>query len=282
MAPAAIDGSTDPSARVSVSSTRASAARNATATKGCGGPNPDTVTATAIASSPDAIAYATTTTAEPSQRPRIRSARRSGLASSASATPDSRSPPTAGAPTNAAVIASTKLNMNAIRIRTCETPIRISSSSTPSAREVHQSREAERDQEDGHDRQADEDPHDAPPDELLNREAGDDDHDARWRSADRHAVIASSRNRASSDPRPGSTAWTRPPAATMAATRSGIRAGSSGRTVSQSSSTVERTERRHEGLPTGSSRSGHPESDAVRPRRHRRAGPRRSSGRGGG
>ena len=44
------------------------------------------------------------------------------------------SAPTAGAPRNAAVIASTKLNMNAMRIRTCETPIRISSSSTPSAR----------------------------------------------------------------------------------------------------------------------------------------------------
>ena len=44
--------------------------------------------------------------------------------------------------------------------------------------------------------------------------------------------------RASSEPRPGSTAWTRPPAATSAATRSGIRSAASGRTDSQSPSRV--------------------------------------------
>ena len=43
---------------------------------------------------------------------------------------------------------------------------------------------------------------------------------------------------ASSDPRPGSTAWTRPPPATSAATRSGIRSAASGLTASQSPSTV--------------------------------------------
>ncbi len=51
------------------------------------------------------------------------------------------------------------------------------------------------------------------------------------------ARSASSRKRASSEPRPGSTAWTRPPAATIAATRSGIRSAASGRTVSHSPST---------------------------------------------
>ncbi len=130
-----------------------------------------------MASSPEATAYATTTTADPSHRPRSKSARRSGRASSASATPDSRSPPTAGAPTNAAVIASTKLNMNAIRIRTCETPIRISSSSTPSAR----ASSTNRDRPNATSRtdtivRTDEDPDDAPPDELLHRESRDDDH----------------------------------------------------------------------------------------------------------
>ena len=40
----------------------------------------------------------------------------------------------AGAPRNAAVIARTKLNMKAMRIRTCETPTRISSSGSPSSR----------------------------------------------------------------------------------------------------------------------------------------------------
>ena len=46
------------------------------------------------------------------------SARRNGRARIARATPDSMSPPIAGAPRNAAVIARTKLNMNAMRIRT--------------------------------------------------------------------------------------------------------------------------------------------------------------------
>ena len=47
----------------------------------------------------------------------------------------------------------------------------------------------------------------------------------------------SRRKRSSSVARPPSTAWTRPPAATIAATTSGIVSGSSGLIVSQSSST---------------------------------------------
>ncbi len=121
--------------------------------------------------------YATTTTAEPSHRPSRTSARRSGRARIARATPDSSSPPIAGAPMNAAVMASTKLNMNAIRIRTCDTPIRICSSAVPSsrARLTRRSR-PQADQRDGHDRQRGEDPDDSPADELANREPRDDDH----------------------------------------------------------------------------------------------------------
>ena len=99
------------------------------------------------------------------------------------------------------------------------------------AGQIHQPREAERDQQDRHDRQAREDPHDAPPDELAHGQASDDDH------ASVDPVIQLEEARLE-QPRPGSTAWTRPPAATMAATRSGIRAGSRGRIVGQSSSTV--------------------------------------------
>ena len=50
------------------------------------------------------------------------------------ATPDSRSAAIAGAARNAAVIASTKLNMNATRMRICETPIWISSSDVSPSR----------------------------------------------------------------------------------------------------------------------------------------------------
>ncbi len=64
-----------------------------------------------------------------------RSLRRIGRASMAWTVPDSTSDAIAGAARNAADIASTKLNMNAIRIRTCETPIWIWSSSTPFSRE---------------------------------------------------------------------------------------------------------------------------------------------------
>ena len=142
-----------------------------------------------------------------------------------SATPDSRSPPIAGAPTKAAVIASTKLNMNAIRIRTCETPIRISSSSDAvRPGEGDQPFEAPADERDRDDRQRGQDPDDPAADELADREPGDDDH---GRSSAGGAPATSSRKRASSEPRPGSTAWTRPPAATIAATRSGIRSRSS-------------------------------------------------------
>ena len=101
---------------------------------------------------------------------------------------------------------------------TCDTPIWISSSSVPRsrARTTRRSRPQrdERDRDDGQRRQ---DPDDPPAEELADRELGDRDHVGSSRSA------SSSRKAASSDPRPGSTAWTRPPPATSAATRSGIR-----------------------------------------------------------
>ena len=67
--------------------------------------------------------------ASPSQRPMTRSLRRIGRASIAWTVPDSTSEAIAGAARNAADIASTKLNMKAIRISTCETPIWIWNSS---------------------------------------------------------------------------------------------------------------------------------------------------------
>ena len=85
---------------------------------------------------------------------------------------------------------------------------------------------------------------------------GDRDHVGSSRSA------SSSRKAASSDPRPGSTAWTRPPPATSAATRSGIR------------SAAERPDRqplpvdgrRAEGgrdRPAGVGQTGHAQANAV-------------------
>ena len=78
--------------------------------------------------------YAETTSARPSQRPSNSSERRSGRASIACTVPVSTSEAIAGAPRNAADIASTKLNMNAITIRTWLTPIRTWTSRMPSAR----------------------------------------------------------------------------------------------------------------------------------------------------
>ena len=64
-----------------------------------------------------------------------RSLRRMGRASMACTVPDSTSEAIAGAARKAADMASTKLNMKAIRIRTCDTPIWIWSSSMPFSRE---------------------------------------------------------------------------------------------------------------------------------------------------
>ena len=85
----------------------------------------------------------------------------------------------AGAPRNAAVIARTKLNMNAMRMRTCETPTRICElGEAVLPRERDQALHAEPDQRDRHDRQAGEQPDDPPADELADRQPRDDDHRA--------------------------------------------------------------------------------------------------------
>src|SRR5258707_3173056 len=99
------------------------------------------------------------------------------------------------------------------------------------AGEADQSVEAPRDQRHRQDRERCEDPDDPPPDELTDGQPGDHDH-----AGTSAGSLTSSRKRASRDPRPGSTAWTRPPAATTVATSSGIRAAARGRITSQSPS----------------------------------------------
>ena len=141
----------------------------------------------------------------------------------------------AGAPMNAAVIASTKLNMKAIRISTCETPMRISSSSVPRSRassDQASRRRARRGRPTATARMTRTQTTRRRTSSATVRRAMTITRGAPASSA------SSSRKRASSEPRPGSTAWTRPPAATTAATRSGIRSAASGRIVSHSPSTA--------------------------------------------
>ena len=191
-------------------------------------------------------AYPATTNDRPSQRPTTSSARRSGRASIACTVPVSTSDAIAGAARNAADIASTKLNMNAIRIRTWLTPMRISSSSAPCSRASTTRRSTPQ-----------------PTSTTLATDSASSTHRIRRRAISRSVRPAMTRtrrrlmrrvprsagavspsrtrprNRASSDRRAGSTACTRPPAATTAPTRSGMRSGSTGRTTSQPSSSVD-------------------------------------------
>ena len=148
--------------------------------------------------------------------------------------------------------------MNAIRIRTCETPIWISSESEPfsRARVTRRSR-----------------PQPTSATETTVRIASTQTTRRRTSSltVSRAMTIttsalpdsaSSSRKRASSEPRPGSTAWTRPPAATSAATRSGIRSAASGRTESQSPSSVDGAEGRG-GCPARVAQVGHAQAHPV-------------------
>ena len=103
-------------------------------------------------------------------------------ASSARAMPDSRSFAIAGAPRKAAVIARMKLNMNAARIRICDTPIRISSSVVPSAGQPGKGAGAPAGEADADDREREEDPQDPPAGRLADREPRDRDHGGAVRS----------------------------------------------------------------------------------------------------
>ena len=97
--------------------------------------------------------------------------------------PDSRSFAIAGAPRKAAVIARMKLNMNAARIRICDTAIRISSSVVPSvAGQPGKRAGAPAGEADADDRQREEDPQDPPAGRLADREPRDRDHGARFRA----------------------------------------------------------------------------------------------------
>ena len=98
--------------------------------------------------------------------------------------------------------------MNAMRMSTCDTPIWISSSFEPPSR-ARTMRRSSPQATSATDTtvSAGQDPDDPPADELAHGQPRDDDHAASPGSA------SSSRKRASSDPRPGSTAWIRPPAA---------------------------------------------------------------------
>ena len=87
--------------------------------------------------------------------------------------PDSRSFAIAGAPRKAAVIARMKLNMNAARIRICDTPIRISSLVVPSPRASPAGARAPAREADTDDGEREEDPQDPPAGRLADREPRD-------------------------------------------------------------------------------------------------------------
>ena len=105
--------------------------------------------------------------------------------------------------------------MNAARIRICDTPIRISSSSTLSAGQPGKGAGAPAREADADDGQREEDPQDPPAGRLADREPRDRDH---ARGLDRSRPASSARKRSSSERRPASTSWTRPPATTIAST----------------------------------------------------------------
>ena len=135
-----------------------------------------------------------------------------------------------------------------MRIRTCETPIRISSSvDVVLARQRHQALRPPADERDARDDEDQQHPDDPAADELAQGEAGDHEDESQGHAGRPPGAAAAGagsgsssrtmpRNRSSRLRRPGSTAWTRPPRPTTAATASGTRSGSIGWIVSQSSS----------------------------------------------
>ena len=118
--------------------------------------------------------------------------------------------------------------------------------------------QAPADERDRDHREDGQDPDHPPSDEFLDGHAGDDDHVPASSGSP-----SSSMKRASSEPRPGSTAWTRPPVATRAATRSGMRSAASGRTDSQSPSRVTGPNDGG-GRPARVAQVGHAQAHAVR------------------
>ena len=111
--------------------------------------------------------------ASPSQRPSSTSARRIGRARIASSSPFSISGPIAGDAAKTAVIASTKLNMNASITRICETA-GISSGAGHGAETSAILAECPAGEDDDDGGQADERPQQPPPQRFAERQAGDD------------------------------------------------------------------------------------------------------------
>ena len=110
-----------------------------------------------------------------------RSLRRIGRASMAWTVPDSTSDAIAGAARNAADIASTKLNMNAIRIRTwrdADLDLDLVDAALAARSDTSRST-APADERDAHHREDEEDPDHAPADDLAQRQRGDHE-DRRW------------------------------------------------------------------------------------------------------
>jgi hypothetical protein len=190
--------------------------------------------------------------------------------------PDSRSFAIAGRPRNAAVIARTKLNMNAAGSGSARPRCGSRARSRPFAGEPGEGagpQLGQRDADDGEREQT----------HRIRRRAAsrivsrrDRDHGVR---SVRRALASSARKRSSSERRPASTSWTRPPAATIAATRSGTRLGSNG-SDRQPVAVRGAVRTRSSAASAAVVEAGGLHADARDPRGPRRAGPPRRLARG--